>query len=153
MGGLGWEEFNKFHLVYNGIDTERYDQLLLQKAVIKDKDFFTIGYAGRLARDKGIDILLEAVAVLAPKYNHIRLFIAGNDEKGYKEYLKALIMNKNLQDKVRFIGHLDNMANYYRSLDLFAVCCKRSFWTDYLWGYVLWGARNNNGQWCAKRNN
>lgn len=119
--GLGSEETQKFHLVYNGIDTERYDQLLQEKAIVKNKDFFTIGYAGRLARDKGIDVLLEAVAVLTHKYNHIRVFIAGNDEKGYKEHLTTLINDKKLQEKVQFIGHLDNMANYYRSLDVFVL--------------------------------
>lgn len=58
-------EKKKFYLVYNGIDLEKFNKYSnLHKAGAE----FVIGYAGRLAPNKGIDILINSFALLHAKY-------------------------------------------------------------------------------------
>ena len=115
--GLTDEEKQKFHLVYNGIDTEKFDKY---KNVKKDDNKFIVGYAGRIADDKGIDILLKAFAPLAKKYRNIFLQIAGNDE-GYLQEVKRLINDNQLTGRVEYLGCLKDMELFYKGLDLFVL--------------------------------
>ena len=115
--GLTDEEKQKFHLVYNGIDTEKFDKY---KNVKKDDEEFIIGYAGRIADDKGINILLKAFAPLAKKYHNIFLQIAGNDE-GYLQEVKRLISDNQLTGRVEYLGCLKDMELFYKGLDLFVL--------------------------------
>ena len=115
--GLAEKEKQKFNLVYNGIDTEKFDKY---KNVKKDDNKFIIGYAGRIADDKGIDILLKAFAPLAKKYHNIFLKIAGNDE-GYLQEVKRLISDNQLTGRVEYLGCLKDMELFYKGLDLFVL--------------------------------
>ena len=71
-------EKQKFYLIYNGIDTSRFNKY---QNNMREKESYVVGYAGRIAEDKGIDILLEAFGKIADKYNNTKLLLAGADEK------------------------------------------------------------------------
>lgn len=105
----------KFHLIYNGIDTSRFNKY---KRDIRQRDFYVVGYAGRIAADKGIDILLEAFCNLANKCNNTKLLLAGADEKGYLKTIEHLMKVKNISDKVCYLGKLDDMERFYKSLNV-----------------------------------
>lgn len=115
--GLTNEEKQKFYLVYNGIDTEKFDKY---KYVKKDKDKFIIGYAGRIADNKGIDILLKAFVILTKKYNNIYLQLAGNDD-GYLKEVQQFINDNKLQNRVKYLGCLKDMELFYKKLDIFVL--------------------------------
>jgi glycosyltransferase involved in cell wall biosynthesis len=75
----------------------------------------TIGYAGRLTPEKGVDILLQAAAqVTVP----IELLIIGDGPQ--RQQLQALSAQLGLQDRCRFVGPVayDDMAAYLSALDL-----------------------------------
>lgn len=112
--GLTEAEKQKYHLVYNGIDTEKFNKY---KNIKKDPDKFIIGYAGRIAGDKGIDILLEAFAKLSKKYD-IYLQLAGTDEKGYLQKVQQFIVERNLQKRIEYLGNQKDMERYYKKLNL-----------------------------------
>ena len=115
--GLTNEEKQKFYLVYNGIDTEKFDKY---KYVKNDKDKFIIGYAGRIADNKGIDILLKAFVILTKKYNNIYLQLAGNDD-GYLKEVQQFINDNKLQNRVKYLGCLKDMELFYKKLDIFVL--------------------------------
>lgn len=109
-------EKRKYYLVYNGINTKRFNKY--KDSIFEHNDKYIIGYAGRIASDKGIDIIIKALAILKCKYNDIYLYIAGNDDKGYIKELHKLIDDLNIRDRIVFLGHVDDMEKFYRSIDV-----------------------------------
>ena len=101
-------EKEKYYLTYNGINTKRFNKY----KEFKNHDKYILGYAGRIASDKGIEIIIEALSMLKDKYNDLYLHIAGTDEKGYINVLRKLIGKLNIQDKVVFLGHIDDMEKF-----------------------------------------
>lgn len=116
--GLNETEKQKYHLVYNGIDTEKFDKY---KNIKKDPDKFVIGYAGRIAGDKGIDILLQAFEKLSKKYDNIYLQLVGTDEKGYLQKVQQFIDERGLQNRIKYLGNQKDMELYYKKLNLFVL--------------------------------
>lgn len=75
---------------------------------------FTIGYVGRLVREKGVDLLVEALADL-PGVWRLRIVGRGPEE----EQLKAQVRRLGLGHRVAFEGWLPSvrMPAFYRQLD------------------------------------
>ncbi|MDY6874731.1 MAG: glycosyltransferase family 4 protein [Chloroflexota bacterium] len=79
---------------------------------------FVIGYAGRLVPEKGVDLLLEAVAGLSGGW---RLVIVGSGPELNR--LELLARRLGLADKVSFEGDISStrMPAFYRELDALVV--------------------------------
>lgn len=90
----------KLFKIYNGI--QQYGLPVLYEKKIK-----SIRYSGRLAKSKGIDILLAAFAIVYKTNKNIILEIAG---KGMEEeaYLKTFIQKEGLENAIIFHGYLGN---------------------------------------------
>lgn len=92
----------------------------------KPNQIFTIGTVGRLVEKKGIDTLIDAVAILVRQNYGVYVKIAGSGplERELKEQLDNLDISKNT---VEFIGPLphDEVANFITALDLFVLPCKQ----------------------------
>jgi glycosyltransferase involved in cell wall biosynthesis len=75
---------------------------------------FTIGYVGRLVPEKGVDVLLEALAELPGVW---RLRVVGHGPE--EERLKAQVRQLGLSHRVTFEGWLPSvrMPAFYRELD------------------------------------
>jgi len=76
---------------------------------------FTIGFASRLLKEKGVLDLLEAFLMLDNK--KLKLLIAGDGP--LLETLKKDVLKNRLEEKIIFEGSLDDMTSFYRKLDLF----------------------------------
>lgn len=63
----------------------------------------TVAFIGRLHPIKGVDRLIKAVA----KSNNIILEIAGKGDEKYEEYIKSLVKDEGVSERVRFLGFLD----------------------------------------------
>lgn len=64
----------------------------------------TVGFAGRLSPEKGVDVLLQAIARLRPAHPDLRLVVAGDGpERGR---LVALADDLGLTERVEWWGHL-----------------------------------------------
>lgn len=113
------ETKEKFHLVYNGINTKAFSKY--EGKSFTDERKYIIGYAGRLAHDKGIDILLQAFARIKEEFPMSCLYLAGQNEKGYQERLEKLCLDLNITNKVKFLGRINDMEKFYRSIDLFVL--------------------------------
>ena len=81
-------------------------------------DLFTIGYGGRLVREKGIHILLHAFARLN---DHSRLKILGSGPQ--RDSLENLARALNVHDRVEFLNWIPSTEtpNFARSLDVFVL--------------------------------
>ena len=84
---------------------------------------------GRLARNKGYDLLIRGFSVLAAREPEAVMFLAVGStastplEKTILQELKDLVAELNLGDKVRFENFIpdDQLADYYRAADLFVL--------------------------------
>ncbi|WP_111978088.1 glycosyltransferase [Algibacillus agarilyticus] len=109
----------KMHVIYNGINTEKFqlgDQKKARTVMKLPLNVTLIGNAGRLEDVKGQRVLIEALINLP---SHIHLAIAGIGSNEQK--LKALTKQLKLSNRVHFLGLIDNMPAFYQSLDVFCL--------------------------------
>jgi len=74
---------------------------------------------GRLAREKGFDLLLQALSVVRERFPRAELAIAGAGPE--EAALKALCRELDLEAAVRFAGHVDRPAAYFPGTGLFVL--------------------------------
>ena len=63
-----------------------------------------VAFAGRLAREKGVDTLLGAMPAVLARVPDARLLVAGDGPDGSR--LRALAARLGIEDRTRFLGHL-----------------------------------------------
>jgi glycosyltransferase involved in cell wall biosynthesis len=63
-------------------------------------------YLGRLHPIKGIEVLVEACALVSKHFSNFCLRIVGSGTPGYVASLKAIIEDRGLRDKVEFLGEV-----------------------------------------------
>lgn len=83
----------------------------------------TVLFAGRVASEKRVDVVLRAFAVVAERLLGSRLVIAGNGPA--EADMKKLANELKLGDKVIFTGFLDHatLSKWYKAADAFAMMC------------------------------
>ena len=115
----------KVDVVPLGINVTGYHQGRREGGVSEE---FVVGYFGRIAREKGVHLLLDAFHQLKTRRSEdaVSLRIAGYvgpEHRGYLEELKRQVREWGLLNAVSFDGTLDleQKANFYRDLDLFAM--------------------------------
>src|SRR5438876_3041850 len=75
-----------------------------------------VGVIGRLSLEKGVDVFLDACAVLARKGLAFSALVAGDGDE--RARLEARCRGLGLQSCVRFLGQVYNVDVLYRNLDL-----------------------------------
>ncbi len=94
-------------VVYYGIeDCWAGENLLHDGAVLRDKISFA--FVGRLVREKGIDVLLEAVHILREKGKSFEVFLVGDGPERPK--LQEIITRDRLESVVQVTGFLTGPA-------------------------------------------
>lgn len=107
----------KIRLVYDAVEDKK-DEVIVKTP----HDNFVVGMAGRINRWKGQKVFVDAAAIVHEHYPDVMFEIAGSVYKGeeyLKEDLQAYIVEKGLENIVLLLGHIDNMDNFYKNLDLF----------------------------------
>jgi mannosylfructose-phosphate synthase len=115
-----------------GMDEDRYspvrsaDQAKLRKKLkFKEHDVLTLG---RMAHNKGYDLLIQALPTLLEIVPEARLIAAiggeekGQDKKGVEE-LKKLAKELGVEDKIEWRNYIpdEELADYYRAAAVFAM--------------------------------
>lgn len=113
----------KIKIVYNGIHSSGFQcphsDSLRQKYGWSDRDLI-IGSLGNIRPAKGYNILLQAAALLSQQKRSCRFVIAGQpDKKGLYQALLKQRDELGLKEQVRFLGFLDDPAEFLVNLDLF----------------------------------
>jgi alpha-1,3-mannosyltransferase len=104
---------NKISLIENGVDFEKYAHIPLK--YVKGG----ILYFGRLDRNKGIELLFDALSML--RTENWNLFIVGDCEKSYLFQLKHLAQIKGLDKRIKWLGKVSDQE-LIRELSLAHIC-------------------------------
>ncbi|MBQ1783109.1 MAG: glycosyltransferase family 4 protein [Gammaproteobacteria bacterium] len=88
-----------------------------------------LGYIGRLAPAKGLDMLIDAMAMLVERACRVELYIAGEGDDAYVAQLHA----KSASLPIRFIGH-QQPAAFFKEIDIAVV---PSIWNEPLGRVVI----------------
>lgn len=110
-----------------GVDTERFrpgDRNAALRALGLPVDRAWIGYVGRLAKEKGIDDLLHAFALLRVRDHRAGLFVVGGaGARSRVPELQLLAEHLGVANAVRFLGPIPNadVAYAFQGADLIAV--------------------------------
>lgn len=116
QGNEAWFPKEKVTIIYNGIDTSKpIDRTT--KMYQKQGDEIVIGNAGRLTEQKGQKYLVELGKLLAADGVNFKILIAGEGE--LRESLTNQIKAAGLEDRIKLIGHVEDMSPFYNSLDVF----------------------------------
>ncbi|HAD82223.1 MAG: hypothetical protein A2509_03985 [Candidatus Edwardsbacteria bacterium RIFOXYD12_FULL_50_11] len=122
----------KVSVIHNGIDAQAIQKKAalempaeIQRIRESSGGGPTIGIVGQIARWKGQDVFLRAAKLLAEKLPQAKFLIIGEalfDEKEFKLELNNFVINNNLQKRVIFTGHLENVYPILKQLDVLVHC-------------------------------
>jgi glycosyltransferase involved in cell wall biosynthesis len=76
-----------------------------------------VGSAGRLFPVKDFPLFLEVAKMVSDRRNDVEFLIAGDGPE--KDRLHQLIRQYRLEKKVTLLGHLTDMASFYRRIDIY----------------------------------
>lgn len=111
---------NKIKTIYNCVDISSYKgnpSLDLRKEYNIDSNTLIIGCISRLIPSKGVQDLINALALIKNEIN-LFVFIAGDGP--YLEYLKSMIKDMKL-DNIEFLGYRDDIPDFLRNIDIFVL--------------------------------
>ncbi len=105
---------NKIKVIYNPVDFKKIEESIdADNKILFDKDKINLLCVGKLAYEKGYDILIEAVAKLDDNF-----FITILGEGGEEESLKKLAKERGVSQKINFIGFVQNPYSYMSQADM-----------------------------------
>lgn len=92
---------------------------------VGDADFVT-GHVGAFTAEKGQDVALDAVVLVARRVPRFRLFLAGDGplRTAFATVAKARLAG----DAVRLLGFVENLEEFFAGLDLFIMPSRSEAW-------------------------
>lgn len=114
------------HLVYNGIDADRWAPSVktgfLHKELGLPPGTLLVGQAGQLLPWKNHSDLIKLATLVAPLFPYLHFVIIGEDLFGenteYVNGLKALIEEHGLTSRISFLGYRKNIRDCINELDM-----------------------------------
>jgi len=114
----------KIKVFINPIDKIAINQKLQNIKNPFNEEKENIVASGRLVKQKGFDILIEAFALAYAQNKNLELHILGSEmEEGNN--LRELVKSLNLQKQVHFLGHQSNPYRYYYFSDLYVLSSRK----------------------------
>ncbi|WP_321403695.1 glycosyltransferase family 4 protein [Maridesulfovibrio sp.] len=121
---------SKIRQIYNGFDVAEFDKQNFSTLYTPQNGEVVIGNAARLTAQKGQKHLIESAKLLKEKDLNFKILIAGKGEM--EQELKDYATELDVNDKVSFLGFIENMKSFHASQDIF---CLPSLWEGF--GYAL----------------
>ena len=109
------------HLVRYGVAVaaSRLDRPAARQRLGLSPDVLIVTTFGRLVRDKGVDVLIEAIDLLPTDLLEQSLFLIGG--VGDQQVALQRLITERTGSSIRFLGHVDDTAAYYAASDFFAL--------------------------------
>ncbi|MGD0510530.1 MAG: glycosyltransferase [Candidatus Micrarchaeaceae archaeon] len=110
-------------VVPNGIDLKRFnadaDGSAVRKRILKGKKDKLVMYVGRVSREKKLETMIKAAGLM--KKDNVQFAIVGTGPA--QEHYESMVRRMHLQDRVRFMGFIDNkkLPEYYAACDAFCI--------------------------------
>jgi len=115
----------KGRVIVNAVEPPRpraHDNACQNPGGARDPDAVTVGYVGRLGREKRIDILIRALAALQTE-RAVKLVIYGEGPE--RQRLIALARELGVSDRIEFCGLTNDISPAYRRCDCVVLCSPR----------------------------
>ncbi|MCO6178861.1 glycosyltransferase family 4 protein [Ciceribacter sp. RN22] len=113
-------------VVMHGIDTARFfppaDKTAAKQAVGLNPESKIAGCFGRVRRQKGTDLFVDAMIALLPDRPDWSAIVAGRataSHTAFETELKERVAKAGLSERILFVGEHTNINDWYRALDLF----------------------------------
>lgn len=113
---------SKIHVLPNAVDASKFKLMEKNKELEKELNFqnkVVIGYIGSFVDYEGLDLLLEACALLKDNHGDIfKLLLVGDGEM--MQQLRRTVQFLDLQEQVIFTGRIphDEVQRYYSLIDI-----------------------------------
>lgn len=106
---------SRIHIIPQGINLNEIQTTGMVKGHIQHP---CILYMGRLAKEKGVEILIKAIPIIRKSIPDVHVYIAGSGQD--EKRLIDLAGKLNLRDSVEFLGFLsgEKKWSYYKSSDV-----------------------------------
>lgn len=110
---------DKFYCIENINSAKIINELANQpqEAILKNDEVFNIIFVGRLVKEKALHIAIEALELLLKKNINARLYLVGEGNKRLE--LQKMVQEKNIGEKVVFLGVQSNPYPLVKASDLF----------------------------------
>ncbi len=99
-------------LIYNGFEIEAFWEKRHQRTKLK-----TMGYVGRLNPGKNVHVVIQLFLCFAANDPKLELHLAGDGP--LRKQLEAQATSSPYGDRIFFHGQVNDIANFYASIDLF----------------------------------
>ncbi len=112
-------------VITHGIDQTRFHPPESRKAAREAAglpDRATVGCFGRVRRQKGTDLFVDAMIALLPEHPGWQAVVAGRataEHQGFAAELKRRVDAAGLRERILFVGEHRDIERWYRALDLF----------------------------------
>ncbi|AKJ63480.1 putative glycosyltransferase [Kiritimatiella glycovorans] len=112
-------ERDKTVRIYNGVDMERFARVEAEYAAEEGgaERGFRIGVFSRLDPWKGHELFLDALLKLGEAGPPVEVWIAGEGDPRYRARLEDTVRRHGLTDRVRFLGHREDVPALMRQCD------------------------------------
>ncbi|GEM_PF-2535028 len=126
----------KIEVIYNSTKIEEYPTVDIENNQEEDKkkinlNEINIGFLGRITKEKGLDLLIDAIAFLngdTEKNKRWNLVVAGNFENSeYEKFIREKIVQKNLVERINFKGFIKDKKEFFDSIDMLVVPSLKSW--------------------------
>lgn len=113
-----------FEVVYNAIDLDRFRFNAEARAQARADlglvgDQFAIGHVGRFTAQKNHAFLVDVFTEVAKRRDDAVLLLVGSGEAGAS--VKALVDERGLTDRVKFLGQRSDVNRLYQAFDAFVL--------------------------------
>ena len=113
-------------VIMHGIDTRRFhpprDRAEAARELGLDPARLYAGCFGRVRRQKGTDLFVDAMIGLLPRHPQWSAIVAGRATSGhlaFEEELKARVAQAGLAERILFVGEHRDIDRWYRALSLY----------------------------------
>ena len=116
------------HVVTNFVDFARFDHTLYDRMKARDtlgiaQNKKVVGFVGRLDNCKGVDLLINAAAILCKKNPLYHFVIVGHGEQ--RNQLEHLVLQLGLKENVTFTGLCKNPPEIISAFDIAVIPSRR----------------------------
>lgn len=111
-----------FTIIRNGNDTKKFAYKSRQKDILKfDSSKLNIVSVGSVNKQKNYKYFMKVINELSKKTTNFKYYILGRNPQGLQEQLVDFLKGNNIEDKVEFVGSVDNPQDYLSASDLFVL--------------------------------
>ncbi len=120
-----YEQFipkQKLRVVYQAVDVQY--QGSFSSLISKEQADIKCLIVGALQEGKHQEEAIRAIGELASKGINARLYIVGDGNPKYKQFLRTLVTQNSLEKCVRFLGYVNNPFPLMRQADVVLMCSR-----------------------------